>query len=148
MSLRRRHGLLLARPLLLTSGVSSILIRRRRRRRNRRSPTMNPNLDSMVAQFYAAGVHYSAAIQPYAIKLFLGLFLIDLLTTWIQFMAEGQLDPTHFVGRLFRHVFAGGFVYLMIVNGFAWMYMVIQSFSRMGSAISGLPGLSPQTVAQ
>jgi P-type conjugative transfer protein TrbL len=107
---------------------------------------MNPNLDSMVAQFYAAGVHYGAAIQPYAIKLFLGLFLIDLLTTWIQFMAEGQLDPTHFVGRLFRHVFAGGFVYLMIVNGFAWMYMVIQSFSRIGSAISGLPALSPASV--
>ena len=94
---------------------------------------MNVNLDSIAAQFYAAGVHYSAAIQPYAIKLFFGLFLIDLLTTWIQYMAEGQLDPTHFIGRLFRHVFAGGFVYLMIVNGFAWMYLVIQSFSRIGS---------------
>jgi hypothetical protein len=69
---------------------------------------MNLNLDSMVTQFYAAGVHYSAAIQPYALKLFFGLFLIDLLTTWIQFMAEGQLDPTHFIGRLLRHVFAGG----------------------------------------
>jgi P-type conjugative transfer protein TrbL len=107
---------------------------------------MNVNLDSMVAQFYTAGVHYSAAIQPYAIKLFLALFLIDLLTTWIQFMAEGQLDPSHFIGRLFRHVFAGGFVYLMIVNGFAWMYLVIQSFSRIGSAISGLPALSPASV--
>jgi P-type conjugative transfer protein TrbL len=107
---------------------------------------MNVNLDSMVAQFYTAGVHYSAAIQPYAIKLFFGLFLIDLITTWIQFMAEGQLDPTHFIGRIFRHVFAGGFVYLMIVNGFAWMYLVIQSFSRIGSAISGLPALSPASV--
>jgi len=107
---------------------------------------MNVNLDSMVAQFYTAGVHYSAAVQPYAIKLFFALFLIDLLTTWIQFMAEGQLDPTHFIGRLFRHVFAGGFVYLMIVNGFAWMYLVIQSFSRIGSAISGLPALSPASV--
>ncbi len=107
---------------------------------------MNFNLDSLTAQFYAAGVHYSAAIQPYAIKLFFGLFLIDLLTTWIQYMAEGQLDPTHFIGRLFRHVFSGGFVYLMIVNGFNWMYLVIQSFSRIGSAISGLPGLSPQSV--
>jgi type IV secretion system protein TrbL len=107
---------------------------------------MNSNLDSIVAQFYAAGVHYSAAIQPYAIKLFFGLFLIDLLTTWIQYMAEGQLDPTHFIGRLFRHVFVGGFVYLMIVNGFAWMYLVIQSFSRIGSTISGLPGLSPASV--
>jgi len=107
---------------------------------------MNVNLDSMVAQFYTAGVHYSAAVQPYAIKLFFALFLIDLLTTWIQFMAEGQLDPSHFIGRLFRHVFAGGFVYLMIVNGFAWMYLVIQSFSRIGSAISGLPALSPASV--
>src|SRR5450755_1496106 len=106
------------------------------------------NLDSLTSQFYAAGVHYSAVIQPYALHLFFALFVIDLLTTWIQYMAEGQLDPTHFIGRLLRHVFSGGFVYLMIVNGFNWMYLVIQSFSRMGSAISGLPGLSPQTVVQ
>jgi P-type conjugative transfer protein TrbL len=106
------------------------------------------NLDSIAAQFYAAGVHYSTVIQPYALRLFFALFLIDLLITFIQYMAEGQFDPTHFLGSLFRHVFSGGFVYLMIVNGFNWMYLVIQSFSRMGSAISGLPGLSPQTVAQ
>jgi P-type conjugative transfer protein TrbL len=107
---------------------------------------MNFNLDSLTTQFYTAGVHYSAVIQPYAIKLFFGLFLIDLLVTWIQYMAESQLDPTYFLGRLFRHIFSGGFVYLMIVNGFNWMYLVIQSFSRIGSAISGLPGLSPQSV--
>src|SRR5580658_7797658 len=106
------------------------------------------NLDSIAAQFYAAGVHYSTVIQPYALKLFFALFLIDLLITFIQYMAEGQLDPTHFIGRLFRHVFAGGFVYLMIVNGFSWMYLVIQSFSRIGSAISGLPALSPESVLQ
>jgi type IV secretion system protein TrbL len=109
---------------------------------------VNMNLDSLTSQFYAAGVHYSAVIQPYALHLFFALFVIDLLTTWIQYMAEGHLDPTHFIGRLLRHVFSGGFVYLMIVNGFNWMYLVIQSFSRMGSAISGLPGLSPQTVVQ
>jgi type IV secretion system protein TrbL len=109
---------------------------------------MNSNLDSIVAQFYAAGVHYSAAIQPYAIKLFFGLFLIDLLITWIQYMAEGQLDPTHFIGRLFRHVFSGGFVYLMIVNAFSWMTAVIRSFSAIGAAITGLPSLSPQSVLQ
>ncbi len=34
----------------------------------------------------------------------------------------------------------------MIINGFNWMYLVIQSFSRIGSAISGLPALSPQSV--
>jgi hypothetical protein len=79
------------------------------------------SLDTIAAQFYAAGLHYSTAIQPYALKLFFSLFLIDLLTTWIQFMAEGQLDPTHFIGRILRHVFSGGFVYLMIVNGLAWM---------------------------
>ena len=116
---RSRRRLLLALPATGPDiAVSSTRIRRRRRRRSRRRPTMNFNLDSLAAQFYAAGVHYSTAIQPYAIKLFFGLFLIDLLITWIQYMAEGQLDPTHFLGRLFRHIFSGGFVYLMIVNGF------------------------------
>src|SRR5277367_3970412 len=108
---------------------------------------MNPqNLDSIATQFYNAGVNYSAAIQPYALKLFFALFLIDIIVTWIQYSAEGQLDPSFFFGRMIKHVLSGGFVYLMIINGFSWMYLVIQSFSRIGSVISGLPSLSPQSV--
>jgi type IV secretion system protein TrbL len=106
----------------------------------------NLNLDTITSQFYNAGVHYSALIQPYALKLFFALFLIDVIVTWIQYTAEGQLDPSFFLGRMIKHVLSGGFVYLMIVNGFNWMYLVIQSFSRIGSAISGLPSLSPQSV--
>jgi type IV secretion system protein TrbL len=104
------------------------------------------SLDTITSHFYNAGVQYSRAIQPYALKLFFALFLIDIIVTWIQYSAEGQLDPTFFFGRLLKHVLSGGFVYLMIVNGFNWMYVVIQSFSRIGSAISGLPSLSPQSV--
>ena len=106
------------------------------------------SLDTIATQFYTAGVNYSAAIQPYALKLFFALFLIDILTTWIQYTAEGQLDPSFFLGRMIKHVLSGGFVYLMIINGFIWMYLVIQSFSQIGSAISGLPALSPQSVLQ
>ncbi len=108
----------------------------------------NFNLDNITAQFYTAAVHYSAVIQPYAIKLFFALFLIDIIVTWIQYTAEGQLDPSFFLGRMLKHVLSGGFVYLMIVNGFSWMYLVIQSFSWIGAAISGLPALSPQSVIQ
>lgn len=104
------------------------------------------SLDTLTTQFYNAAVHYSAAIQPYALKLFFALFLIDVIVTWIQYSAEGQLDPSFFLGRMLKHVLSGGFVYLMIVNGFNWMYLVIQSFSRIGSAISGLAALSPQSV--
>src|ERR1700678_1622888 len=75
-------------------------------------------------------VQYSTAIQPYALKLFFALFLIDIIVTWIQYSAEGQLDPSFFFGRMIKHVLSGGFVYLMIINGFSWMYLVIQSFSR------------------
>jgi len=106
------------------------------------------NLDTITTQFYTTGVNYSAAIQPYAIKLFFALFLIDILVTWIQYTAEGQLDPSFFFGRMIKHVLSGGFVYMMIVNGFSWMYLVIQSFSQIGSTISGLPALSPQSVLQ
>src|SRR5271154_2242558 len=110
---------------------------------------MNPqNLDSIATQFYNAGVNYSAAIQPYALRLFFALFLIDIIVTWIQYSAEGQLDPSFFLGRMIKHILSGGFVYLMIVNGFSWMYLVIQSFSRIGTAISGLPALSPDSVLQ
>ncbi len=106
------------------------------------------SLDTITTQFYNAGVNYSAAIQPYALKLFFALFLIDIIVTWIQYSAEGQLDPSFFFGRMIKHVLSGGFVYLMITNGFSWMYLVIQSFSRIGAAISGLPALSPQSVLQ
>ncbi len=89
------------------------------------------------------GHKYSAAIQPYTLKLFFALLLIESLVTWIQYTAEGQLDPSYFLGRLIRHVLSGGFVYLMIVNAFTWMTTVIKSFSAIGAAITGLPSLSP-----
>ncbi len=104
--------------------------------------------NDIATQFYIAGVHYSEAVQPYALKLFFGLFLIDVLVTWIQFTAEGQLDASHFLARLVRHILSGGFVYLMIVNAFSWMNAVIKSFSAIGAAVTGLPALNPQTILQ
>jgi type IV secretion system protein TrbL len=106
------------------------------------------NFNDIVAQFYSAASKYSAGIQPYAIKLFLALFLLDILVTWIQFTAEGQLDASHFMGRLIKHILSGGFVYLMIVNAFSWMNAVVKSFSAIGASVTGLPALSPQTVLQ
>ena len=106
------------------------------------------NFNDIANQFYAAGVNYSAAIQPYAIKLFVALLLLDILITWIQFNAEGQLDSSFFLGRLIKHMLSGGFVYLMIVNAFSWMTAVLKSFSAIGAAVTGLPTLSPQTVLQ
>jgi type IV secretion system protein TrbL len=106
------------------------------------------NFNDIVAQFYSAASKYSAGIQPYAIKLFLALLLLDILVTWIQFTAEGQLDASHFLGRLIKHILSGGFVYLMIVNAFSWMNAVVKSFSAIGASVTGLPALSPQTVLQ
>lgn len=105
-------------------------------------------LDSIASQFYTAGTKYSAAIQPYALKLFFALLLIEILVTWIQYTAEGQLDPSYFLGRLIKHILSGGFVYLMIVNAFSWMTAVIRSFAAIGAAVTGLPSLSPQSVLQ
>jgi type IV secretion system protein TrbL len=104
--------------------------------------------DDIANQFNLAAMKYSAAIQPYAIKLFIGLLLIDILATWIQFTVEGQLDGSFFLGRLIKHVLSGGFVYLMIINALPWMQAVLNSFSRIGAAATGLPALSPQTVLQ
>src|SRR6266851_466936 len=105
-------------------------------------------LDTIATQFYTAGLKYSAAIQPYALKLFFALFLIDIIVTWTQYTAEGQLDPSYFLGRMLKHVLSGGFIYLMIVNAFPWMTAVISSFSAIGASVAGLPKLSPQTVLQ
>ena len=90
------------------------------------------NFDQIAAQFYSAGLKYSAAIQPYALKLFFALFLIDIIVTWIQYTAEGQIDPSYFLGRMIKHVLSGGFIYLMIMNAFTWMNAVVASFSRIG----------------
>src|SRR5271156_2895373 len=104
--------------------------------------------NDIATQFYNAGANYSTAIQPYAIKLFVALLLIDILVTWIQFIAEGQLDAPHFLGRLIKQILTGGFVYLMIVNAFSWMNAVIKSFSAIGASVTGPPALNPQTVLQ
>src|SRR5712691_8861238 len=106
------------------------------------------NFNDIATQFYTAGTKYSSAIQPYAIKLFVALLLIDILVTWIQFTAEGQLDSSYFLGRLIKHLLSGGFVYLMIVNAFSWTTAVLKSFSAIGAAVTGLPALSPQIVLQ
>jgi type IV secretion system protein TrbL len=106
------------------------------------------DFNQIATQFYSAGLKYSGAIQPYALKLFFALFLIDIIATWIQYAAEGQIDPSYFLGRILKHILSGGFIYLMIVNAFPWMNAVIASFSRIGAAVSGLPNLSPQTVLQ
>ena len=37
------------------------------------------NFNDIATQFYAAGTKYSSAIQPYAIKLFVALLLLDIL---------------------------------------------------------------------
>jgi P-type conjugative transfer protein TrbL len=103
-------------------------------------------LNGIATQFYNAGLNYSTAIEPYALKLFFALFLIDIIVTWIQYAAEGQLDPSYFLSRMLKHILSGGFIYLMIVNAFPWMNAVIKSFSTIGASISGLPNLSPQTV--
>ena len=42
------------------------------------------------------GFKYSAAIQPYALKLFFALFLIDIIVTWIQYSAEASSIPLFF----------------------------------------------------
>src|ERR1700722_18200932 len=105
-------------------------------------------LNGIATQFYNAGLNYSTAIEPYALKLFFALFLIDILVTWIQYSAEGQLDPSFFLSRLIKHILSGGFISLMIVNAFPWMNAVIKSFSTIGASISGLPNLSPQAVLQ
>jgi type IV secretion system protein TrbL len=104
--------------------------------------------DDIANQFNIAAIKYSAAIQPYAVKLFVGLLLIDILITWIQFLAEGQLDSSFLLGRLIKHILSGGFVYLMIINALPWMESVLNSFARIGAAATGLPALSPQTVLQ
>ena len=44
--------------------------------------------DAIAAQYYNVCLNYSAAIQPYALKLFIALLLIDIVVTWLQFTAK------------------------------------------------------------
>src|SRR6266851_4829661 len=101
------------------------------------------SLDTIAGQFYTAAVNYSNAIRPYAFKLFFALFLIELLVTFIQYTADGQIDPISYFGRMVRQVLGAGFVLAMLTYGFQWMMLVIKSFGQLGRIISGLPPLSP-----
>ena len=105
------------------------------------------SLDDAVNRFYAAAQTYSATIQPYAIKLFFGLLLIDLIVTFIQYTADGQIDPISYLGRFVRQLLGAGFVLAMIIYGFQWMTIVINSFGQLGRIITGLPPVSPDSIA-
>src|SRR5215469_13109927 len=104
------------------------------------------SFNAIGTQFYNAAVNYSTTIQPYAFRLFFALFLIELLVTFIQYTADGQMDPISYLGRFVRQLLGAGFALAMITYGFQWMMAVIQSFSRLGSILSGLPALSPDSV--
>lgn len=104
---------------------------------------MDPN--AIGAQFTSAAAAYAAAIQPYAARLFFALLFIEVLVTAIQYMID-QGDAPRYVGRAFRHLLSAGFIYLMLVNAFPWMTAIMHSFAAIGSAVSGVPKIDPQTV--
>jgi len=104
---------------------------------------MDPN--AIGGQFTAAAQAYANGIQPYATRLFAALLFIEILVTAIQYMTD-QGDAPRYIGRLFRHLFSAGFIYLMLINAFPWMTGVMKSFSAIGAAVSGVPNLSPSTV--
>src|SRR6202521_2321669 len=104
---------------------------------------MDPN--AIGGQFTAAAQAYANGIQPHATKLFVALLFIEILVTAIQYMTD-QGDAPRYIGRLFRHLFSAGFIYLMLINAFPWMTGVMKSFSAIGAAVSGVPNLSPSTV--
>ena len=104
---------------------------------------MDPN--AIGAQFTSAAAAYALAIQPYALRLFLGLLFIEVLVTAIQYMID-QADAPRYIGRTFRHLLSAGFIYLMLVNAFPWMAAIIHSFGTIGATVSGVPNLDPTTV--
>ena len=69
---------------------------------------------------------------------------IDVLVTCIQFIID-QGDAPHYLGRLFRHILSGGFIYLDDRKRFSlddgWSY---RASARIGSAATGLPNLNPR----
>jgi type IV secretion system protein TrbL len=105
------------------------------------------SLDAAANQFYTAALNYSTAIQPYALKLFFALFLIELLVTYIQYTADGAIDPISYFGRMVRQLLGAGFVLAMLTYGFQWMTLVIKSFGQLGRIITGIPPLSPDSIA-
>ena len=82
---------------------------------------MDPN--AIGGQFTAAAQAYANGIQPYATKLWhirSAPLFIEILVTAIQYMTD-QGDAPRYIGRLFRHLFSAGFIYLMLINAFPWM---------------------------
>src|SRR2546428_13732200 len=100
------------------------------------------SLDIVTNEFYAAALNYSHVIRPYAFKLFFALLLIELLVTFIQYAADGAVDPISYFGRMIRQLLGAGFILAMLTYGFQWMMIVIQSFGRLGGILTGLPTLS------
>ena len=58
-------------------------------------------LNGVVAQFNTASSNYAAAIQPFALKLFISLLFIDILATALQFGLD-QGDAPHYLGSAFQ----------------------------------------------
>ena len=106
------------------------------------------SLDAVMNEFYAAALNYSNVIRPYALHLFYALLLIELVVTFVQYTADGAIDPISYLGRMIRQLMGAGFILAMLTYGFQWMGLVLRSFAQLGSILTGLPTLSPQGIIQ
>ena len=65
--------------------------------------------------YFTASQHYSAAVIPYALDLFAGLTLVEVVTVALTYMMNSD-DLPELGWRIVRLLFTSGFAYWWIIN--------------------------------
>ena len=92
--------------------------------------------------YFTASQHYSAAVIPYALDLFAGLTLVEVVTVALTYIMNSD-DLPELGWRIVRLLFTSGFAYWWIINSWTLGLTVLGSFNQLGVELTGQPSLAP-----
>lgn len=100
---------------------------------------------AILDQFRSVRGQWFNTLWPYAAKMFALLAAIQVTWTAIKLMLETN-DFQAFTGGVVRRLMTISIFYALLLNGATWLPTIIDSFSTMGQAATGLQGLSPSSI--
>jgi type IV secretion system protein TrbL len=99
----------------------------------------------ILNQYHAAAVTWEATVFGYAQDLFYFLAVIELSWTFLELFLQ-QADLQAWMFGFMRSIMAIIAFYALLLYGNQWFPAVVNSFTKIGSLVAGIPSISPTVV--
>jgi len=99
----------------------------------------------ILSQYHAAAVTWETTVFGYAKHLFYLLAVIELSWTFLELFLQ-QADLQAWLFGFMRSIMAIIAFYALLLYGNQWFPAVVNSFTKIGSLVAGIPSISPTVV--